>query len=141
MTAFFDTNVLVYLFDSASPEKQGRARDVFSERAQRDEVVLSTQVLQEFYVTVTRKLAPPLSADEAERLVRDFAAFPVVSTDAPLVGAAIALSRRHQLSLWDAMIVVAARAGGASELLTEDLQHGQVLEGVRIVNPFRAAAA
>lgn len=141
MTAFFDTNVLVYLFDSASPERQGRARDVFSKRAQRDEVVLSTQVLQEFYVTVTRKLAPPLSADEAERLVRDFAAFPVVSTDAPLVGAAIALSRRHQLSLWDAMIVVAARAGGATELLTEDLQHGQVLEGVRIVNPFRAAAA
>lgn len=141
MTAFFDTNLLVYLFDSASPEKQGRAREVFSERAQRDEVLLSTQVLQEFYVTVTRKLAAPLSADEAERLVRDFAVFPVVSTDAPLVVAAIALSRRHRLSLWDAMIVVAARAGGATELLTEDLQHGQVLEGVRIVNPFRAAAA
>jgi predicted nucleic acid-binding protein len=141
VTAFFDTNLLVYLFDSASPEKQGRAREVFSERAQRDEVLLSTQVLQEFYVTVTRKLAAPLSADEAERLVRDFAVFPVVSTDAPLVVAAIALSRRHRLSLWDAMIVVAARAGGATELLTEDLQHGQVLEGVRIVNPFRAAAA
>ena len=141
MTAFFDTNLLVYLFDSASPEKQGKARDVFSERAQRDEVLLSTQVLQEFYVTVTRKLASPLSAAQAERLVRDFAAFPVVSTDAPLVVAAVALSRRHRLSLWDAMIVVAARAGGATELLTEDLQHGQVLEGVRIDNPFRAAAA
>ena len=141
MTAFFDTNVLVYLFDSASPEKQGKARDVFSERAQRDEVLLSTQVLQEFYVTVTRKLASPLSAAQAERLVRDFAAFPVVSTDAPLVVAAVALSRRHRLSLWDAMIVVAARAGGATELLTEDLQHGRVLEGVRIDNPFRAAAA
>jgi predicted nucleic acid-binding protein len=96
VTAFFDTNLLVYLFDSASPEKQGRAREVFSERAQRDEVLLSTQVLQEFYVTVTRKLAAPLSADEAERLVRDFAVFPVVSTDAPLVVAAIALSRRHR---------------------------------------------
>ena len=141
MTAFFDTNLLVYLFDSASPEKQGKARDVFSERATRDEVLLSTQVLQEFYVTVTRRLAAPLSADQAERLVRDFAAFPVVSTDAPLVVAAVALSRRHRLSLWHAMIVVAARAGGATELLTEDLQHGQVLEGVRIVNPFRAAAA
>ena len=141
MTTFFDTNLLVYLFDSASPEKQGKARDVFSERATRDEVLLSTQVLQEFYVTVTRRLAAPLSADQAERLVRDFAAFPVVSTDAPLVVAAVALSRRHRLSLWDAMIVVAARAGGATELLTEDLQHGQVLEGVRIVNPFRAAAA
>ena len=141
MTAFFDTNLLVYLFDSASPEKQAKARDVFSERATRDEVLLSTQVLQEFYVTVTRRLAAPLSADQAERLVRDFAAFPVVSTDAPLVVAAVALSRRHRLSLWDAMIVVAARAGGATELLTEDLQHGQVLEGVRIDNPFRAAAA
>ena len=74
------------------------------------------------------------------QLVRDFAAFPVVSTDAPLVVAAVALSRRHRLSLWDCMIVVAARAGGATELLTEDLQHGQILEGVRIVNPFRAAA-
>jgi len=141
VTAFFDTNLLVYLFDSSSPEKQGKAREVFSERAQRDEVLLSTQVLQEFYVTVTRKLASPLSGDQAERLVRDFAAFPVVATDAPLVLAAVALSRRYRLSLWDAMIVVAASAGGATELLTEDLQHDQVLEGVRIVNPFRAAAA
>ena len=139
MTAFFDTNLLVYLFDSASPEKQVKAREVFTVRAQRDEVLLSTQVLQEFYVAVTRKLASPLSADEAERLVRDFAVFPVVSTDAPLVVAAVALSRRHRLSLWDAMIVVAARAGGATELLSEDPQHGQVLEGVRVVNPFRPA--
>lgn len=136
MTAFFDTNLLVYLFDSSSPEKQRRAREVLSERAQRDEVLLSAQVLQEFYVTVTRKLATPLSGDRAERLVRNFATFPVVSLDGPLVIAGVVLSRRHRLSLWDALIVVAAKAGGAAEVLTEDLQHGQVLEGVRIVNPF-----
>lgn len=136
MTAFFDTNLLVYLFDSSSPEKQRRAREVLSERAQRDEVLLSAQVLQEFYVTVTRKLATPLSGDRAERLVRNFATFPVVSLDGPLVIAGVVLSRRHRLSLWNALIVVAAKAGGAAEVLTEDLQHGQVLEGVRIVNPF-----
>jgi predicted nucleic acid-binding protein len=141
VTAFFDTNLLVYLFDSSSPEKQGKARQVFTERAQRDEVLLSAQVLQEFYVTVTRKLDPPLSGDRAERLVRDFAAFPVVTTDAPLVVAAVALAQRHRLSLWDAMILVAAKAGGATELFTEDLQHGQVLEGVRVVDPFRRAPA
>lgn len=141
MTAFFDTNLLVHLFDSASPEKQRRAREVLSERAQRDEVLLSAQVLQEFYVTVTRKLAPPLSGDHAERLVRDFAAFPVVTVDAPLVVAAVVLARRYRLSLWDALIIVAAKAGGASEVLTEDFQHGQRLEGIRIVNPFLPSTA
>jgi predicted nucleic acid-binding protein len=141
VTSFFDTNLLVYLFDSSSPEKQRRAREVLSERAQRDQVLLSAQVLEEFYVAVTRKLATPLSGDQAERLVRDFAAFPVVGLDGPLVIAAVVLSRRHKLSLWDALIVVAAKAGGATELLTEDLQHGQTLEGVRIVNPFLRSSA
>jgi predicted nucleic acid-binding protein len=141
VTSFFDTNLLVYLFDSSSPEKQRRAREVLAERAKRDEVLLSAQVLEEFYVAVTRKLATPLSSDQAERLVRDFAAFPVVGLDAPLVVAAVVLARRHKLSLWDALIVVAAKAGGAAELLTEDLQHGQTLEGIRVVNPFLRAAA
>jgi predicted nucleic acid-binding protein len=141
VTSFFDTNLLVYLFDSSSPEKQRRAREVLAERARRDEVLLSAQVLEEFYVTVTRKLASPLSGEQAERLVRDFSAFPVVEMDAELVIAAVVLARRHKLSLWDALIVVAAKAGGANELLTEDLQHGQTLEGVRVVNPFLRAAA
>ncbi len=136
MSAFFDTNVLVYLFDSSSPEKRRRAREVFKERAANDEVLLSVQVLQEFYVTVTRKLARPVRPDRAERLVRSLAALSVVTVDGQLVLAAVALSRRHQLSLWDALIVVAAKAGGASELLSEDLQPGQLIEGLRVVNPF-----
>lgn len=136
MRAFLDTNVLVYLFDSSSPRKQRRAREVFVERTERDEAVLSPQVLEEFYVTVTRKLAAPVPEDKAERMVRSFAALPVVTTDAALVLAAVVLARRNQLSLWDALIVAAAKAGGASELLSEDLQHGQVIEGIRVVNPF-----
>jgi predicted nucleic acid-binding protein len=138
VSAFFDTNVLVYLFDSSSPAKRHRARALFREHAARDEVRLSVQVLQELYVTLTRKLARPLRGDRAERLVRSLAALPVVAVDAELVVAAVALSRRHQLSLWDALIVVAAKAGGASEVLSEDLQSGQIIEGLRIVNPFAA---
>lgn len=136
MSAFFDTNILVYLFDSSAPEKRHRARALFRERAARDEVLLSVQVLQELYVTLTRKLARPVRTDRAERLVRSFAALPVVAVDAELVLAAVALARRNQLSLWDALIVVAAKAGGASELLSEDLQSGQIIEGLRVVNPF-----
>jgi predicted nucleic acid-binding protein len=139
VSAFFDTNVLVYLFDSSSPEKRHRARALFRDRAARDEVLVSVQVLQELYVTLTRKLAHPVRADRAERLVRSFAALPVVAVDAELVVAAVALSRRNQLSLWDALIVVAAKAGGASELLSEDLQSGQIIEGLRVVNPFAMA--
>jgi predicted nucleic acid-binding protein len=120
VSAFFDTNVLVYLFDWSSFRKRHRARDLFRERAARDEVLLSVQVLQELYVTLTRKLAHPVRADRAERLVRSFA-------------------RRNQLSLWDALIVVAAKAGGASELLSEDLQSRQIIEGLRVVNPFATA--
>lgn len=136
MSAFLDTNILVYLFDSSSPEKRHRARDLFRERAARDDVLLSVQVLQELYVTLTRKLARPVRADRAARLVRSFAALPVVAIDAELVLAAVALSRRNRLSLWDALIVVAAKAGGASEVLSEDLQSGQMIEGLRVVNPF-----
>jgi predicted nucleic acid-binding protein len=137
VSAFFDTNVLVYLFDSSSPQKQRTARAVLSDRTGRGEVLLSPQVLQEFYVTVTRKLARPMPRDRAERLVRSFTVFSIVMIDAQLVLAAIALAHRHGLSLWDAMIVAAAKVGGASEVLTEDLQHGQTIEGLRIVNPFR----
>ena len=98
MSAFFDTDILVYPFDSSSPEKRHRARDLFRERAARDEVLLSVQVLQELYVTLTRKLARPVRADRAERLVRSFAALPVVAIDPELVLAAVAFSRRNQLS-------------------------------------------
>jgi predicted nucleic acid-binding protein len=131
---FFDTSVLVYLFDRSASEKRKRAQTLLAEHG--PSLVISTQVLQEFHVTVTRKLSPPLSAEAAEEQVQNFSAFPVVAIDVPLVRAAIAASREHAISLWDALIVESARARGCSRLLTEDLQHGREFGRLRVVNPF-----
>lgn len=136
VSAFVDTNVLVYLFDETDRRKHGIARSVLDDEGV--VVVLSAQVLGEFYVTVTRKLSPPLSAGEAARVVDSFDGFAAVSLDAQLVRAAISTSARHQLSYWDALILESAVAGGCTQLITEDLDHGSVLRGIEIVNPFAA---
>jgi predicted nucleic acid-binding protein len=133
--AFVDTNVLVYLFDRDAPDKRGRARTLLAELGGR--AVLSTQVLQEFFVSVTRKLARPLPEDEAEAAVRDLARLDVVELDVALVLQAITRARRQRLSLWDSLIVEAALARGCEVLFSEDLQHGQKLGALRIENPFR----
>jgi predicted nucleic acid-binding protein len=134
--SFFDTNVLVYLFDNSEPEKKARAQEALHREVAAGRAALSTQVLQEFYVNVTRKLASPLPTEVAEARVRDFSRLPLVRVDAPLILAAIARSRRMGFSFWDALILEAALAAGADRLLTEDLRHGQEIEGLRVENPF-----
>ena len=134
--SFLDTNVLLYLFDDSEPWKKARAQEVLREEVAAGRVVLSTQVLQEFYVNATRKLGSPLPPEVAEERVRDFAELPLVRTDEHTVLAAIARSRASSFSFWDALILEAALKGGADRLLTEDLQHGQEIEGLRIENPF-----
>ena len=131
---FVDTNVFVYLFDGDAPAKQSRARDILDSGD--TTFVVSTQVLQEFYVTVTRKLATPLPALDAEAATRDLAAFEVVAPDARMVLRAIALARKASFSLWDALIVEAADAAGCDRLLSEDLQAGQAIGSVTVHNPF-----
>jgi predicted nucleic acid-binding protein len=101
-SVFVDTNVLVYLFDADSPEKQERARAILEIEGPSGRLVLSTQVLQEFFVSVTRKLKPPVPPSEAEAAARDLAALDVVEIEVPMVFRAISRSRRHTLSLWDA---------------------------------------
>ena len=131
---FVDTNVLIYLFDNDSPGKQARAQALLDE--EKDRIVLSTQVLGEFYVNVARKLEQPLPQDAAARAVEDFSRFDVQSITAELVLAAVRRSRSSLLSYWDSLIVETARNAGAEILFTEDLQHGQEIDGLRIVNPF-----
>jgi len=134
--SFFDTNVLLYLFDGSEPQKKARAQETLSGEAARGRVVLSTQVLQEFYVNVTRKLAEPLPPETAGAQVRDFARMPLVRVHEAMI---IAATERHagmSFSFWDALIVEAALAAGADILLTEDLQHGQEIGGLKIHNPF-----
>jgi len=136
---FVDTNVLIYLFDNDSPSKQARAQALLVE--ERDRIVLSTQVLGEFYVNVARKLEQPLPQDAAALAVEDFSRFEVQSVTAELVLAAVHRSRSSLLSYWDSLIVETARNAGAEILFTEDLQHGQEIDGLRIVNPFATADA
>jgi predicted nucleic acid-binding protein len=132
---FFDTNILVYSDDTASPEKQSRAIDLIADHQRRGTAIVSLQVLQEYYAAVTRKSAT--DAEVAQRKVRLFARGRIVRIDQDDVIAAIELYRLTRTSFWDALIVQAARRAGAGVLYSEDLQHGSVLGGVPIVNPFQ----
>jgi predicted nucleic acid-binding protein len=137
--SFFDTNVLLYMYDDDEPRKKELALRTFERAIGTNLVVLSTQVLQEFYVNATRKLATPLAPERAAARVRDFARLPLVRVDEAMILAAIERHRSMSLSFWDALILEAALKGGADRLLTEDLQHGQNIEGLRVENPFLEA--
>lgn len=128
---FVDTNVLVYQISAAEPEKSKIADSIIKE----DDLALSVQVLQEFYVQATGRHG--LAPDEAERNMRSLERFPVLENTTALVHAAIAASLRYRISYWDAAIVEAARALGCDTILSEDLNHGQDYGGVQVINPFR----
>ncbi|MDR0591774.1 MAG: PIN domain-containing protein [Bifidobacteriaceae bacterium] len=135
---FVDTSILLYAVstDPAERPKAAVARALLEER----DLALSTQVLQEFYVQATRATRPDaLSGAQAAALVRSFTRFAVQGSSAGLVLAAISLAQSSQLSLWDAAIIAAAQALGCDELLTDDLNDGQVIGGVQVRNPFPGA--
>lgn len=134
--AFFDTNVLVYLFDEDSPLKQKEARELFDRHARAGHIVLSPQVLQEFYVTVTRKLATHLSQEAALETVTNLSAFPLVPVDGSTVLRAVQLHQGEVLSFWDALIVQAALEGSCKTLFSEDMQNGRKFGELTIVDPF-----
>lgn len=133
---FVDTNVWVYAVDAADQAKQERALEVVAPARGR-ELVISTQVLTEFYAVVTRKLAQPLSATDAEAMVGQLSALPVVSVDASLVIAAMAGSREWGISIWDALILRAAEVAGCRRVLSEDLADGATYGSIVVENPFR----
>lgn len=136
MRTFFDTNILVYLFDSDAGEKREMASAFFQKETSAGRALLSTQVLQEFYVVVTRKLQEPLEPEVAEGVIRDLSFFPVVTINSNDILSAIGRSRKMVLSFWDALIIETAIKGGAAKIITEDLQHGQIIDGLQIENPF-----
>lgn len=134
VSAFLDTNILVYAATGDEYEKTRRERalDLFDS----EDFALSAQVLQEFYVTVTRKLEVPLTAEEALEWIEQFEAFPCIAVDTSLVKIGIETSARYQTSYWDGAIIAAAEACGARTLYTEDLNHGQRYGAVTAINPF-----
>jgi predicted nucleic acid-binding protein len=135
-TVFVDTNVLVYARDSSEPEKQPAALEwidrLWATRLGR----ISIQVLNEYYVTVTRKLSPGLPVEEAREDVRALSTWDPVPLDVACVEEAFSVQEDHAIPYWDALIVAAARRAGAAYLLTEDLQDGQGLDGVVVLDPF-----
>jgi predicted nucleic acid-binding protein len=137
---FVDTNVWVYAVDGADPAKRERALEATAPVRGRD-LVISTQVLTEFYAVVTRKLAVPVSVDDAEAMVRQLAVLPVVAIDPSLVVSAIAGSREWKISIWDALILRAAEVAGCGRVLSEDLTDGATYGSVVVQNPFAIGRA
>jgi predicted nucleic acid-binding protein len=133
---FVDANVLVYAFDTTAGKKKVKAEELLQRLWATGSGCLSVQVLQEFFVIVTAKVAHPLSVDEANERVREFAAWKIFAPTADDVLAAIALHKQSKVNFWDAMIVQAAAESGSEVLWTEDLNDGQLIRGVRIRDPF-----
>jgi predicted nucleic acid-binding protein len=135
--SFVDTNILVYAEDRNAKAKHDVARDLLIELWEKREGVVSIQVLQEFYVTATRKLKKPLSAAKAQEIVHEYLTWTVVENTGRLLTAAIELQQSAQLSFWDAMVVQAALEAGCDKLYSEDLNSGQRFGSVVVVNPFK----
>jgi predicted nucleic acid-binding protein len=130
--------VLVYALDKSGSPKKQVAQRLLNELMEEDRLRVSTQVLQELFVTLTRKVSRPCSNEEALAVLEDLAAWPLMVVDYAAIRAAVALAGQAKLSFWDALVVVAAARTGAAVLYTEDLNDGQEILGVRISNPFAA---
>lgn len=133
--AFVDTNLLVYAHDSSAGVKQEKARELVERLWHDRSGVLSTQVLQELYVSL-RKAPQPIPPAEARQVVADYLRWEVVVNTGESVLEATDFETRYRLSFWDALIVQAATASGVDTLYSEDLSHGQMYGAVRVVNPF-----
>jgi len=139
MTAavFVDTNILVYSRDASEPVKQEQAMAWMTHLWTTKTGRLSYQVLQEFYVTVTMKLEPGLDAERARNEILALLPWRPIPIDARVMEGAWRIQDRYGLSWWDTLIVSAAQVGNCAYLLTEDLQHDQLFDGVQVINPFR----
>jgi predicted nucleic acid-binding protein len=134
---FLDTNILVYARDTSAARKREIASAIVTETFGDGSARTSRQVLHEFYVTVTRKLRPGLSAEEARSATEALEALEPYPMDQALLREAWRIEDRHSLSFWDAMVVAAAELSECETLYSEDMSHGAQYDGVRIVNPFR----
>ena len=136
MPAFVDTNVLVYAEDRDAGSKHTIARELVTDLWHSGEGVLSIQVLQEFFVNVTRKVSRPLALEDAFAIVEQYLTWRVVENTGDLLLGGIRLASTLKISFWDALMVQAARVANCDRLWTEDLNHGQRIGDLVIVNPF-----
>ncbi len=135
---FVDTNILIYAHDVDAKAKQQTAKSVLRELWREHTGALNVQVLQEFYVNVTRKIARPISKESARLVVTIYSAWCVDTTHAE-ISTAFQIEDVSKISFWDALIVASALKSGADRILSEDLNPGQVIAGIRVENPFASA--
>lgn len=133
---FIDTNILVYAYDITAKEKHETAAGIIAGLWETGKGIISTQVLQEFYVTMVQKIPNPIDDDEAAGIIRDLLSWKLVLNDGFTIFETISIQKRYQLSFWDSLIIESAISGGANMLLTEDLSHQQTIENLTIKNPF-----
>ncbi|MDE0152325.1 MAG: PIN domain-containing protein [Gammaproteobacteria bacterium] len=134
---FVDTNILVYLQDGSEPAKRSCAKAWIEFLAHHRSARISFQVLLELYATLTRKLEPRFKEGEAREIVRKLSVWQPAAIDLPVLEKAWLVQQLHKLSWWDALIVAAAQTCECSTLLTEDLQHDQMIGEIRVIDPFR----
>jgi predicted nucleic acid-binding protein len=140
VTYFLDTNILFYAYDRSAGQKHNLAVQLVEGCWENENGCISIQVLQEFFVTVTRKLSKPLDLLTARQIVADLAQWRVHSPEVNDLLQALDFQERYQLSFWDAMIVQSAAHLGCKQLLSEDLNHSQVYGNVQVINPFKEIA-
>ena len=133
---FVDTNILVYAHDLDAGNKNEVAAKLISQLWESRNGVLSTQVLQECYVTLTKKVVRPLGKVAVRRLLQSYFSWEIAVNDLQAILQASEIEEAHNLSFWDALIVAAAFSKNVAVILTEDLNHGQLIEGILIQNPF-----
>ena len=135
---FVDTNILIYAHDLDAGSKHDVAVSIIEDLWENENGVISTQVLQEFYVNVTQKIPKPLSYSHARGIIENYTSWHIETIKADAVLRASEIEERYQLSFWDSLIIEAASSAKVSKVLTEDLNHGQTIEGILIENPFKS---
>jgi predicted nucleic acid-binding protein len=133
---FVDTNILIYAYDMDAGGKQTAASAVVRDLWESGKGILSTQVFQEFYVNVTSKIPTPIPPAKARGILENYFAWKVQVIQPGTILRAAEYQERHQLSFWDAMVLATAHEGNAVVLFTEDLNPGQIIEGIQIINPL-----
>jgi predicted nucleic acid-binding protein len=133
---FVDTNILIYAHDLSAGQKHSQAKALIQELWQSREGCLSIQVLQEFYVNITQKVANPLPSEKAAQILADLSVWQIHSPTVEDVLTAIRLQSRYDISFWDAMIIASALRSGCQTLWSEDLNVGQVYDQVTVLSPF-----
>lgn len=134
---FIDSNIIIYAFDLSAGDKYEIANELIVRLWNSGLGVLSTQVLQEFFVNITQRIPKPLDIITAKEIIQDLLKWDVVFNDGESIVNAIEIHKKHQYSFWDSMIIEAAIKGRCAMLLSEDLADGQTIEGVKIRNPFK----